>query len=395
MIPEVVDSADLPRARGAESLAVRAKGLVFVSGIESRLGVPHALGQGEAVLERLGSCGSRIAKIKVSGGDGVGRAANELRRAFPSRPVPAMAWVGAALPGNEARVSVELIAGAADVPIELAGPTLDRTGVSHVGGGTRLGDLVFTDCVCSSDSELPGDLGRQSESIFASLADTLASAGHSFADVTKVNGTVAAFHGLQAYNRVYKRHLHEPYTARATIQGGLTQGALLGVELIASTGSPRLTLESEIPGPWHEPRRAKQRDTLYLAALHPLKGPHSHAVRAGSLIFMAGACPYNAQDQLIAPGDVAGQTRGTLENIRLMLRALGSELDDIVKTNVTLANVVDFVEFDAAYASYFHPPYPARQTVGAGLAQPGMLVEIEAVAVVGAAREGIALVGRG
>ncbi|MGH7402867.1 MAG: RidA family protein, partial [Candidatus Rokuibacteriota bacterium] len=96
---------------------------------------------------------------------------------------------------------------------------------------------------------------------------------------------------------------------------------------------------------------------------------------------------------LAAAGDVRAQARQILESLRLGLEALGGRMDDIVKTNVALADHRLVSAFDDEYRAFFRPPYPARTTVVAGLAREPLLVEIEAVAVLGAAEEAIAVTG--
>lgn len=68
--------------------------------------------------------------------------------------------------------------------------------------------------------------------------------------------------------------------------------------------------------------------------------PYSYAAIAppGSTVFTAGACPIDSEGRVVAPGDVASQTRHTLNNLLAALRAAGCGLEDVVKTTVYVAS---------------------------------------------------------
>lgn len=98
------------------------------------------------------------------------------------------------------------------------------------------------------------------------------------------------------------------------------------------------------------------------------------------LVFTAGFGPQDPQTGRIPP-TVEEQTRQALRNVEAALEAAGAGLADVVKTTVHLAKLSDWAAFDAAYRSVMPEPLPARTTVGSEL--PGILVEIDAVAVRG------------
>ena len=79
-------------------------------------------------------------------------------------------------------------------------------------------------------------------------------------------------------------------------------------------------------------------------------------------------------------GDVRAQTVQTLNNVKSVLAEGGATLDDVVKCNVYLKDMRDFQAMNEVFASFFATDPPARTTVQAALAEPEMLVEIEAVA---------------
>jgi 2-iminobutanoate/2-iminopropanoate deaminase len=113
----------------------------------------------------------------------------------------------------------------------------------------------------------------------------------------------------------------------------------------------------------------------------PAGGPYSPSVRIGALVAVAGQCGYR-QDRSLVEG-LEAQTRLALENLRDALAASGGTLDDVLSVEVFLTDQDDFAGMNAVYADFFAEPYPARTTTYVGL-RPGVLVEISALAVLGA-----------
>jgi 2-iminobutanoate/2-iminopropanoate deaminase len=108
------------------------------------------------------------------------------------------------------------------------------------------------------------------------------------------------------------------------------------------------------------------------------KLPYSPVVVAGDAVYTAGQTGTDEAGSLV-PGGIAEQTRQTLENVRSCVEAAGATMDDVVKVNAYLADLVDFAGYNEAYLEFFSEPYPARTSVQAGL-PAGVLVEIEAIA---------------
>ncbi len=109
-------------------------------------------------------------------------------------------------------------------------------------------------------------------------------------------------------------------------------------------------------------------------------GAYSHAVAAGQLVFVSGQLPIDPASGQLVGGDVQAQVRRAIENIRLVLRAAGLDLANVVKVTVFLANIADAKAMNEVYAEYFKTDPPARATVGVAL-PVGAAVEIDALAV--------------
>src|SRR5437016_14654480 len=91
-------------------------------------------------------------------------------------------------------------------------------------------------------------------------------------------------------------------------------------------------------------------------------GPYSQAILEAGFIFVAGqGCTNPATDKLEL-GDVRSETKRVFENIRAILEAGGSSLDDVVKCNVYLRDINDFAAMNEVYGTYFKAPFPARTT---------------------------------
>lgn len=109
-------------------------------------------------------------------------------------------------------------------------------------------------------------------------------------------------------------------------------------------------------------------------------GSYSPALRVGDWIFVSGQGPLRPDGSIIE-GDIATQTRATLENVKRLVEAAGGTMDHVVRCTCYLADIKYFSEFDTAYRSAFSEPLPTRTTVEAGL--DGILVEIDAIAYLG------------
>lgn len=107
----------------------------------------------------------------------------------------------------------------------------------------------------------------------------------------------------------------------------------------------------------------------------------SHAIRAGKTIYLAGMGGFDEQ-QKVVEGGFEAQAVKALENMKLTLEAAGASFKDVVKITSYLINMNDLSKFREIRARYFSPPMPASTTVEVSRLLPGMLIEIEAVAVV-------------
>ena len=109
-------------------------------------------------------------------------------------------------------------------------------------------------------------------------------------------------------------------------------------------------------------------------------GPYSQAIVEGDFIFLAGQGCTNPETGELELGDARSETKRTFENVRAVLEAAGSSLDDVTKCNVYLRNIHDFTAMNEVYETFFTAPFPARTTIQAGALPGGIAVEIECIA---------------
>jgi reactive intermediate/imine deaminase len=111
--------------------------------------------------------------------------------------------------------------------------------------------------------------------------------------------------------------------------------------------------------------------------------PYSPGAKGGGLIFTAGQVAWDKTGRIVGIGDVRRQTIQTLKNVVSVLKEGGARPSDVLKCNVYLADIRHFQVMNDEFAKVFSRDPPARTTVEARLAEPEMLVEIEAIAWVG------------
>ncbi len=113
-------------------------------------------------------------------------------------------------------------------------------------------------------------------------------------------------------------------------------------------------------------------------------GPYSQGIIANGLLFTAGQIALDPSTGQVVEGDVVAQTEQVMRNLTAVLEAAGARWGDVVKTTVYLQDMADFPRVNEVYARAFSEARPARSTVAVAGLPRGVLVEIEAVALVGA-----------
>ena len=113
---------------------------------------------------------------------------------------------------------------------------------------------------------------------------------------------------------------------------------------------------------------------------------YSYAVKkTGTPVFIAGQVALDQQGHLVGDGDVAAQVEQVFRNLRTVVEACGGTMEDVVKITIYTTDAAHRPAIAAARQRHFKEgAYPASTyLVVSGLAVPQLLVEIEAVAMVG------------
>ena len=110
---------------------------------------------------------------------------------------------------------------------------------------------------------------------------------------------------------------------------------------------------------------------------------YSHAVKVGNTVYVAGQIAWDAQGNLVGPGDIEAQAVQVFENLKRVLEASGALLEDVVKTVVLITHPTYRDAYRSVRSRYLKEPFPASTlAVIDSLAFPELLIEIECVAVV-------------
>ena len=108
-------------------------------------------------------------------------------------------------------------------------------------------------------------------------------------------------------------------------------------------------------------------------------------VRVGGVIYTSGLVALDHHGNLVGAGDPAAQTRQVFANLQEVLAEAGATLEHVIKITTFLTDLAHYTAFAAERAIAFPRRRPTGTTVGTpALALPGLLLELEAIALIGA-----------
>lgn len=108
--------------------------------------------------------------------------------------------------------------------------------------------------------------------------------------------------------------------------------------------------------------------------------PFSQVVEANGLVFLAGQVGNAPGESAAVPGGIAAETRQMLDNVGRLLRAVGLDYGNVVKSTVYLRDFADFDAMNQVYREYFPTEPPTRATVGVTALARDFRIEIEVIA---------------
>lgn len=125
---------------------------------------------------------------------------------------------------------------------------------------------------------------------------------------------------------------------------------------------------------------------IYSDKLAPVRKrlTYSHAIKAGNTIYVSGQVARDKEHKICHKRDFVGQIEMVFENMKDVLEVAGATMQDVVKLNFFCRHLWDMTKMMPAFQKYFGDHVPAMTAVEVvQLWHPHILVEVEAIAVVG------------
>jgi enamine deaminase RidA (YjgF/YER057c/UK114 family) len=246
--------------------------------------------------------------------------------------------------------------------------------VAHYSRALRVGDTVLQSGTTAIDRQGnvrgEGDVARQVDAIMAIARWSMGKAGGRLEDVVRSRIYVTDIGVADAAARAVARHLGPARPAATLVQvDGLARPAqLVEIELDAVDGAATAAQRIASGGPLEH---------VYA---------YSRALRVGDRVFISGSTALGAGG-VEGPGDAYRQTRATLDTIFRALADAGGVPGDLVYTKTFLTDLGQSAGYTRALVEALGDVRPVSTLLGVpALVRPELLVEIEAEAVLGAAR---------
>lgn len=109
-------------------------------------------------------------------------------------------------------------------------------------------------------------------------------------------------------------------------------------------------------------------------------GPYSQAIEANGFVFASGQIPVNPTTGEIPEG-IEAQAEQVMKNMKTLLEAAGTSVENVVKTTVFIKSMDDFGTINGIYSQYFKTECPARSCVEVARLPKDVLLEMEAIAI--------------
>ena len=121
---------------------------------------------------------------------------------------------------------------------------------------------------------------------------------------------------------------------------------------------------------------------IQTAAAPEPAGHYSQATVHNGVVYVAGMLPLDPVTCDVVPGGMEEQLVRTLENIRVVLEAAGSDFAHALRLTVYIPDVSLWGTVNATYARVMGDARPARAVIPTRELKPGVLVEIDCIAAV-------------
>jgi len=314
-----------------------------------------------ALLRRHGSGLDRVLSVHVYLTRAEDFAAmNEVYTTFFPKDPPARTTVVAALVLPGALVEMSAVAVPNGSPREVVHPAAWAKSPNPYSYGVRAGDTLMLAGLVARDvkanAPVEGDMAAQTKLVLENAGEVLRAAGMSYADVVSSRVYITDGAAFQEMNAAYRPFFPGDKPVRATVVTGLMLPAYkVEITLVAVKGAKQAFVA---PGPDGSPGQPSPN--------------FSHALRAGSRLFVAGMLG----DTPATRGDAKAQAGEALARIARTMRAAGYQPADAVDAMVYVTDARHFAAMNEAWREVFGTQFPARATVVTGLVAPDGLVEI-------------------
>lgn len=111
-------------------------------------------------------------------------------------------------------------------------------------------------------------------------------------------------------------------------------------------------------------------------------GSYSRAKRVGAFAFVAGTTAIEPSGKLHAPNDTYAQTLYAFGRVARALGEVGAAMSDVVRTRLYFADMSTADQAIRAHGEIFAGINPVTTGCQVGLTTPGMMIEVEADAIV-------------
>ena len=108
-------------------------------------------------------------------------------------------------------------------------------------------------------------------------------------------------------------------------------------------------------------------------------GPYSQGIIVGDSVYTSGQIPINPATGVMET-DIKLATKQSMENVKAILEAAGTSLENVVKTSIFLKDLNDLAVVNEVYGTYFTENPPARSCVQVAKLPKDAVIEIEAIA---------------
>jgi enamine deaminase RidA (YjgF/YER057c/UK114 family) len=246
--------------------------------------------------------------------------------------------------------------------------------LAHYSRALRVGDTVLQSGTTAIDRQGnvrgEGDVAQQVDAIMKIAAWSMGKAGGRLEDVVRSRIYVTDIAVADAAARAIARYLRDarPASTLVKVNGLARPTQLIEIEMDAVDGAGTAAQRISSGGPLEE---------IYA---------YSRALRVGDRVFISGSTALRAGG-VEGPGDMYRQTRATMDTILKALADAGGVPGDLVYTKTYLTDLGKSAEYTKAFVEALGDVRPVSTLLGSpALVHPDLLVEIEAEAVLGAAR---------